>query len=257
MRHLVRAALTVLVASAAAATLSLLPAGPAAAVAHGEVVPEGSYRFAVKLTMTGIPTATGGKRNSGCSGALISRQWIITAGHCFRDFNNVRVDRPVADLTTAYIGRADLSGTNGEERTIVAVRQFAGGDISIAKFDRPVRGIRPISLPHGAPAIDQVVRLTGYGSETGTNPVPSTKLRTGQMTVTSVNADWIGVKGLAPQPDTSACPYDSGAPYFIEGDYGQVTLVSLDSHGPSCPHPDEENTSRVDIATDWIRTVIR
>jgi secreted trypsin-like serine protease len=257
MRRSVRAALTVLVAGAAAATFGVIQAGQASAVAHGDVVPEGSYRFAVKLTMTGIPKPDGTKRNSACSGALISSQWIITAGHCFRDANNVRVERPVADLTTAYIGRADLDGTNGVERTIVAVRQFAGGDISIAKLDKPVRGIRPISLPHSAPDVGQVVRLAGFGSETGTNPVPSTKLRTGQMTVTTINSNWIGVKALGPQSDTSACPYDSGAPYFIEGDYGRVTLVSLDSDGPSCPHALEETTSRVDIATDWIRTAIR
>jgi secreted trypsin-like serine protease len=247
-----------------AVMLGLLAAVPATAdsdphvlIANGDDVPEGSYRFSVKLTMTGIPTANGGRRNSACSGALISSRWIITAGHCFRDADGVRVERPVADLTTAAVGRADLEGTNGEVRTIVAVRQLFTSDIAVAELDHPVYGIRPIRLARTAPEIGQIVRLTGYGSVTGTNPSPSTRLRTGQFTVVSVNETTIGTKGYAPEPNTSPCPYDSGAPYFIEGHDGHVTLVSIESNGPSCPHALEETTARIDVAAKWIRSAIR
>lgn len=231
--------------------------GIANAIANGEPVTEGEYRFSVKLTMTGIPTPDGGRRNSACSGALIDSDWVITAGHCFRDENGVRVERPVADLTTATVGRADLSGTGGQVATVVAVRQSPTNDIALAQLDRPVRGIRPLALAASPPSVDDVLRLTGYGADTSVNPEPSTILRTGQVTVVVVEDSTIGVTGFAPERDTSACAFDSGAPYFVERDGRRPLLVSVESDGPACPHAEVETTARVDNIRSWIRSAIR
>jgi secreted trypsin-like serine protease len=232
--------------------------GTANAIANGETVREGHYRFSVKLTMTGIPTADGGRRNSACSGALITPTWIITAGHCFRDANGVRVDRPVADLTTATIGRADLSQTrrhSGVIRTIVAVRQSPTNDMAVAKLDAPVRDIRPLALPAVPPAVGDVLRLTGYGATSSVDPQPSDVLMTGQVTVVGMDDTRIGVTGLAPARDTSACPFDSGAPYFSEAGHRPV-LVSVENTGPDCPHAQIEVTARIDNLVPWIKQAV-
>jgi secreted trypsin-like serine protease len=229
-------------------------AGPANAVANGEPVPIGRYAFSVKLTMTGIPTADGGRRNSACSGALVSSRWVITAGHCFRDFNNVRVERPVADLTTATIGRTDLTDTTrGHELEIVAVRQSPTADVALAQLAEPVRDIRPIKVGRTAPKIGTVVRLTGYGSTTSVNPAPVTRLQTGLLKVVSLDASVTGLQGYAPAPDTTPCPYDSGAPFFTK----RGTLVAVVSNGPSCPHTGVESAARTDNIADWITEVTR
>jgi secreted trypsin-like serine protease len=244
-----------LLAPIVASGLAIAAAGPAYAIAKGEDVPNGQYRFSVKLTMTGIPTADGGRRNSACSGALIAQQWIVTAGHCFRDFNGVRVERPVADLTTATIGRADLTSAIGHEVTIIAVRQSPTTDLALAKLSRPITDIRPLELSYRTPQAGDVVRLTGFGSTQSDAPVPSDRLQTGQFTVTSVADATVGVTALAPSPDTSACPYDSGAPYFVEKRNGHRALMSVESGGPDCPHDLEETTSRVDNIAGWIKGI--
>ncbi|MFC7247224.1 S1 family peptidase [Catellatospora aurea] len=256
-QHRIRRAGLLLSSTIIAAGLGIFSAGPANAVANSEIVPNGQYEFAVKLTMTGIPTADGGRRNSACSGALIAPQWIVTAGHCFRDFNGVRVERPVADLTTATVGRADLTTDIGHVATVIAVRQSPTTDLALAKLSFPIKGIKPLALSRKAPNVGDVLRITGFGSVTSSSPVPSPQLRTGQVTVVAVTAPSVGVTGLAPSPDTSACPYDSGAPYFTEHGKGHPTLVSVESGGPSCPHSLEERTSRVDNIADWIKQIIR
>jgi secreted trypsin-like serine protease len=243
---------TLLVVPVAALGAGVVFATGANAIANGEVVPEGRYRFSVKLTMTGIPTADGGRRNSACSGALIAPQWVVTAGHCFRDFNGVRQERPVADLTTATVGSANLDVPGGQVATVVAVRQSPTNDLSLAKLDRPIRGIRPLQLSRSAPEPGDTLRLTGFGSTTSTNPTPSQLLRTGQFTVVAVTDPTVQVTGFAPQPDTTPCPYDSGAPYFTESRFGPPKLVSVESSGPSCPHTQQETTSRVDNIRGWI-----
>jgi len=63
---------------AAVVAVGLAMSVPANAIANGTLVPEGMYRFAVKLTMTNIPRPDGSRSNSGCSAGLIAPRWIIT-----------------------------------------------------------------------------------------------------------------------------------------------------------------------------------
>jgi secreted trypsin-like serine protease len=240
-----------------AGAIALSGAGPAQAIANGEPVPEGRYAFSVKLTMTGIPTSTGGRRNSACSGALIAPQWVITAGHCFRDENGVRVERPVADSTTATVGRTDLTSDRGHVAEVIAVRQSPTADVALAKIDTVIRDVRPIRIAGRPPAAGATVRVTGYGSTTSQNPAPVTHLRTGQMTVVAVGESITGMTGKAPQADTTPCPYDSGGPFFVERGRRGPALVSVVSTGPSCPHTQVEQTARVDNIRRWVYRTVR
>jgi hypothetical protein len=229
----------------AAAAMIVVPARPAAAIAHGDKVPAGKYRFATKLTMTGIPTTGGGTRDSWCSGALIAPRWVITAGHCFRDAQGKRVSRTVAERTTATVGG----------RSVEVVDAFQApdhDDVALAKLAEPVTGVAPIRLGDTPPQAGEVLRLTGYGLTDGDESAGSPGLRTGLFVVGEIRGSLIDVSGRRPRSDTSACLHDSGGPYFTEAADGTATLRAVVSTGPECPHRGADFAARTDQLRGWV-----
>jgi secreted trypsin-like serine protease len=240
------------VTGGAVAALVLGVTVSASAVANGVPAQPGQYQFSVKLTMTDIPRPDGTHYDSACSAALITDQWIITAGHCFHDVNRNPVSGPVPYPTTATLGVVDLADPGAEVVDVVSVRQSPTNDIALAELARPVTDLPTLALAQSKPKKGEILRIAGWGADNSANPVPSTHLMTGQVQVSSVRTGTVGVHGYAPQPDTSACPYDSGAPYFLERAGQAPVLVSVESTGPDCPHNQEETTSRVDNIVAWI-----
>jgi hypothetical protein len=154
--------------------------------------------------------------------------------------------------TTATIGRADLASSNGYVIDVTEVRQVGRDDVALAKLATPITDIAPLPVSTTTRRTGTILRMTGWGATSSINPTPVTHVQTGQFKIARVAGSSVRVVGYAPAPDTSACLYDSGAPYFTENADGSQTLVSVESDGPACPHSQEETTMRVDRLAGWI-----
>lgn len=250
-----------LLARAVSTAVALLAVGalgvaPAAAIADGEPAQEGQFPFAVQLRMDDITRSDGTTYDSACSGVLISPTWIMTAGHCFHDGDRHRVSGAPRYATTARLGTASTTDpAAGVLRTVEWVEQSGVNDIALARLDAPVEGITPLALNTQAPRKGQILSFAGWGA-TSSAGAPSDQLYWGQVSITAVKTATVLVKGYWPAPTTSACPYDSGAPYFATPSGSSPVLVSVESSGPNCPHRLQETTARVDVVVGWVRTVV-
>jgi secreted trypsin-like serine protease len=249
-RRLVAALLTFV----AALAVGVVGAPSATGIAKGVAATSGQFPWAAQLRLDDIRRANGTVYDSACSGVLISRTWIMTAGHCFHDGNRTRVSGAPRYGVTVRLGTVDTTNpAAGVTRTVTWVEQSAKNDIALARLSAPVDGIAPVPLRTKAPTTGLVLSVAGWGATTNGGSW-SDRLHWGQVKVGSLTSANALVRGHWPAPDTSACSYDSGAPYVTTGAAPQ--LVSIESTGPACPHKSLETTARVDVVASWVRRTV-
>jgi secreted trypsin-like serine protease len=213
--------------------------------------------FNAKIFSNDIPIEGGGVRSGGCSGSLIAPQWIITAGHCFHDINDVRISGQPTHVVTVTVGKLKDSDPGGHTADVIDVRQSPKNDIALAKLATPVEGITPLALADTPPTIGQQLGFAGWGSRSPTVKLPSDQLKRGQFAIMAIKSTALEADSTVPRTvDNSPCPDDSGAPYFVSTDDRTGTLVAVESTGPPCPQAGRETISRVDVIADWIRLQI-
>jgi hypothetical protein len=234
--------------AAAAASPAVPPSTTTTAPKPSPLLP-----FNAKLTSQDIPTPQGGVRSGACSGSLIAPQWVVTAGHCFHDVNDVRVSGAPRYHMTVTVGKLKDSDPGGESTQVIDVRQSPLNDLAVVKLDTPITDITPLTLADKPPKIGEPLQFAGWGSISPTVVAPSDHLKRGQFTVAHINASTLDAAPTVPRTvENSPCPDDSGGPFFVSDDNVTGTLVAIVDNGPSCPQPGLEVIARVDVVFTWI-----
>ncbi|MFJ2814800.1 trypsin-like serine protease [Streptomyces sp. NPDC087294] len=243
-----------LAALAAALTLgaTALAAAPATAVTGPAVAAaDTTYAYTAQITL--------GDHDRGCSGVLVAPDWLLTAASCFAADPATSLSVPAGKpttKTTAVVGRSDLTGTSGAAREIVELVPRTDRDAVLARLDRPVTGVAPISPATTAPTAGETLTLAGYG-RTASEWAPL-NLHTGTFTVDSTAATTAAVTGTS---GTAACMGDTGGPLVrVTNGTAQLAALASRSYQGGCYGIDTTVTStggittRVDDIASWVST---
>ncbi|XP_066587682.1 transmembrane protease serine 9-like [Prorops nasuta] len=211
-----------------------------------------------------------------CGGAIISPEWILTAGACVIDNSQPEKLIVVAGVNKFHIIVDTLQEV--EVAKIIMNKGYVGGrsadNIALLKLKKPfsiTTSVSTISLPAAGAEYNGTVVLSGWGLIPNDVPEYSKKLQTTKLQIIDYNTcrkllRKFGINTLLKETnictDTStveiACIGDSGGPLTVIKSNGEVELVGIVSWGiePCGTKGAPSIFTKVSSYIDWIQKTI-
>ncbi|MBE1874200.1 trypsin-like serine protease [Myceligenerans pegani] len=158
-----------------------------------------------------------------CTGALVAPQWVLTAASCFTTDGSDEVRTGAAPAnTTATIGRADLSTSDGYVRDVDRIVPHPDHDVALARLTLGV-DVVPWNLTDSSVVDGESLALSGYG-RTETVWAPD-EVQVAGLVAGGISDSSFEVSAPA-ESTAAACDGDAGAPVTRSVD-GAVEVVGV------------------------------
>ena len=216
-------------------------AGSANAVAGPESADPATYPFLAKVEVVAKDANQKDDHQRGCSGTLVSPQWVLTTRSCLGEPGAVQDGKPPIETRVTLAG-----GTKG---WVTTVKTHPQRDLALLRLAQRVRGVTPATIATTAPATGAELRAAGFG-RTSADWVPL-GAHLGTFTVSSSTATTLDIDST----DSTLCLGDTGAPLLTAAK--QVAGVASASWQGGCMLVDETRrggvAQRVDALATWVR----